>query len=55
MNLREKIKASGLKQKFIAEKLGLSEAHLTMMLNGKATMPEFIRNDLNTLLKLVGV
>lgn len=32
--LKEKIRLSGLKQKFIADKFGISEPHLTMMLNG---------------------
>lgn len=53
MNLREKIKASGLKQKFIAEKVGISESHLTMMLNENASMPEIVRNKINDLLKKV--
>lgn len=53
MNLIEKIKASGLKQKFIAEKVGVSEAHLSMMLNENANMPERVRNLINDLLKKV--
>lgn len=32
--LREAINQSGLKQKFIAEKIGISEAALSSMLNG---------------------
>ena len=32
--LREVINARGLKQKFIAEKIGISEAALSAMLNG---------------------
>jgi len=34
MKLREAINQSGLKQKFIAEKVGISEAALSAMLNG---------------------
>lgn len=53
--LKEKIEASGLKQKFIAEKVNVGESHLTMMLNGKATMPEDVRNKINELLTKVTV
>lgn len=51
--LKRKIKESGFKQKFIAEKVGVSEAHFTMMLNGNAVMPESIRNTVNSLLQKV--
>lgn len=34
MKLREAINRKGLKQKFIAEKVGISEAALSAMLNG---------------------
>lgn len=50
MNLEEKIKKSGLLKSFIAEKVGLSPAYFSMMLNGKIDMPELIRNKLNTIL-----
>lgn len=54
--LKERIKESGLKQGFIAEKVGIKSAsHLTMMLNGYATMPEEIRNKINDLLSKVTV
>lgn len=33
--LKEAIEASGIKQKFIAEKVGISETALSAMLNGK--------------------
>lgn len=49
--LKEKIKESGLKQNFIAQKVGIGESHLTMMLSGKATMPEDVRNKIDILLK----
>lgn len=54
-DLKKRIKESGLKQRFIAEKLGIGESHLTMMLNEKATMPESIRNEINQLLAKVSV
>ena len=50
MKLEEKIKKSGLLKSFIAEKLGLSPAHFSMMLNNKIDMPEQIRNKLNVIL-----
>lgn len=51
--LSEKIKRSGLLKYKIAEKVGLSPAHLSMMLSGKANMPEEIRNKINFLLDAV--
>lgn len=53
--LKERIRQSGLKQVFIAEKLGIGSSHLTMMLSGNAVMPEDIRNKINELLKKVTV
>lgn len=53
--LKEKIKLSGLKQVFIADKIGIGQSHLTMMLNGNAVMPEEIRNKINDLLSKVVV
>lgn len=53
--LKEKIRLSGLKQVFIAEKIGIGQSHLTMMLNGNAVMPEDVRNKINELLKRVTV
>ncbi len=51
--LRDRIRNSGLKQKFIAEKIGIGQTHLAMMLNDKATMPEMVRNSINDLLDKV--
>lgn len=48
--LKKKIEASGLLKSFIAEKVGISSAHLSMMLSDKATMPEEVRNKINVLL-----
>ncbi len=53
--LKQKIKDSGLKQKFVAEKVGVSEAHFAMMINGQANMPEIVRNKVTELLKIVTV
>lgn len=50
--LKERIRLSGLKQSFIAEKVGIGSSHLTMMLNGNAVMSEDIRNKINELLSL---
>lgn len=52
-DLKKKIKESGLKQKFIADRVGIGESHLTMMLNNNATMPESVRNAINDLLSKV--
>lgn len=53
--LKKRIKDSGLKQRFIADKIGIGETHLTMMLNERATMPESVRNAINELLTKVTV
>jgi DNA transposition AAA+ family ATPase len=51
--LKRKIKDSGLQKKYLAEKIGISPAHFSMMLNGNATMPEQTRNKLNVILNKV--
>lgn len=48
--LKSDIEASGLLKSFIADKVGVSSAHLSMMLAGNATMPEEVRNKINTIL-----
>jgi len=48
--LLAKIKDSGLTKVFIAEKIGISNAHLSMMLNGNATFSEEHRNKINSLI-----
>lgn len=53
--LKEKIAKSGLKLTFIADKVGVGQSHLTMMLNENATMPEHVRNAINELLSKVTV
>lgn len=53
--LKEKIKESGLKQNFIADKCGVGHSHFSMMLNGSVTMPESVRNKINELLLKVTI
>lgn len=55
MNLKEKISKSGLKQKFIAEKIGLTAEHLNLLLNNPEKMSEEIRNKINELLSKVAL
>jgi transcriptional regulator with XRE-family HTH domain len=50
MTLKDKISNLGIKQKFIADKLSISPAYLSMMLNGNVVMSEEIRNKINELL-----
>lgn len=42
--LKDKIKNSPLKMNKVAELLNISDAHFSMMLSGKANMPEETRN-----------
>lgn len=53
--LKKRIQERGLKLNFIADRVGVSSPHLTMMLNGNATMPESIRNQINELLEKVAL
>ena len=48
-NLKSKIKQSGLIQNFIAEKIGVNYAQLSMMLNGKAVMSDEVRRKINVI------
>jgi predicted XRE-type DNA-binding protein len=48
--LKERIKQSGLKQSYIAERVGISASHLTMMLNEKAKMSETVKIKIDNLL-----
>lgn len=50
MELKDKIKKAGLLKNAVAEKLGISAPHFSMMLNGGATMPEEIRNKVNSII-----
>ncbi len=44
------IKDAGLLKSFVAEKLGISSAHLSMMFNGSTPMPEATRNKINQII-----
>lgn len=43
IRVKEAIKASGLKQKFIARKVGISETYLSLLLKGDYDMSDEIR------------
>lgn len=45
------IKDAGLTKEGIAGKIGVGAAHFSMMLNGKATMPEQVRNKVNSIIE----
>jgi predicted transcriptional regulator len=49
--IKKDIEESGLLKSFIADMVGVSSAHLSMMLNKKATMPEKVRNDITNILE----
>lgn len=53
-NLKKRIKDSGFKQNYIADTVNVSKAHFCMMINGKCTMPEQVRNDVINFLKKAG-
>ena len=48
--LKREIESSGLQKKFIAKGVGLSPQHLSMMINGKAIMPDEIKKQIKVLL-----
>ena len=48
--LKKDIEASGLLKSFIADKVGISSAHLSMMLADKATMPVEIEDKIKLIL-----
>ena len=43
IRVKEAIKSSGLKQKFIAEKIGISETYLSLLLKGDYDMSDKIK------------
>ena len=54
MDIKEQIRKSGLKQKFIADKIGVSKEHLNRMLNDKnSEMPDKYRIEIASLLQKV--
>ena len=50
--IRKKIEKMGLKKKFIADKLGISNVLLSYYLNEKRKMPEHIKAQLRGYLKV---
>jgi|GEM_PF-5695501 len=55
MNLKERITKSGLKQTKIAEIIGVTPEYLNLMINGKQSMSEDIRNKINEVLLKVSL
>jgi transcriptional regulator with XRE-family HTH domain len=53
MDLRDKIKSKGLKQKVIADKIGIKESILSRYLSGDRKMPEEIRKKIVKILNSV--
>jgi len=51
--LKKDIEASGLLKGFIAEKVGISSAHLSMMLSGNATMSAEVEAKIKLILQQV--
>lgn len=51
--MKDKIKRSGLMKSHIAQRVGLSPAYFSMMINQKVDMPEEIRNKINIVLDSV--
>jgi|TARA_R100001530_G_scaffold121926_1_gene89444 transcriptional regulator with XRE-family HTH domain len=50
MELREIIKRNGIKQSWIAKKLGISGSYLSMILNRKRRLTEKMKDDFSQLL-----
>ena len=48
--LKEKIKSSGYKKKYLADKIGISQNYLSMCITGKRNMSEKKQTELKTLL-----
>ena len=51
MELRSIIKENGIKQSWIAEKLGISASYLSLILNRKRRLTEEMENDFSLLLE----
>ena len=45
------IKEAGLLKGFVADKIGISSAHLSMMFRGSTPMPEATRNKITEIIK----
>jgi hypothetical protein len=48
--LARNIKEAGLLKIYVATKLGISSAHLSMMFNGSTPMPEDVRNKITSII-----
>ena len=53
MELRSIIKENGIKQSWIAEKLGISGAYLSMILNRKRRLTEEMNNNFSLLVEQI--
>ena len=53
MELRSIIKENGIKQSWIAEKLGISRAYLSMILNRKRRLTEEMNNNFSLLVEQI--
>jgi len=51
MDFKEKIKQKGIKQKWIANKLNLSDGLFSFYLSGDRTMPDDVKKKLEDILK----
>jgi predicted transcriptional regulator len=51
MNFKERIKEKGIKQNWIANKLGLSDGLFSFYLSGDRTMPDDVKKKLLEILK----
>ena len=51
MELRSIIKENGIKQSWIAEKLGISASYLSLILNRKRRLTEEMENDFSLLVE----
>ena len=53
MRLKEIISENGIKQNWIAKRLGISGAYLSLILNRKRRLTEEIENDFNLLIEQI--
>ena len=53
MKLKEVIRENGIKQSWIAERLGMSAPYLSLILNRKRRLTETIDNDFNLLIEQI--
>ena len=53
MELREIIKENGIKQSWIAVRLGISASYLSLILNRKRRLTEEIENSLNLVIERI--